>query len=196
MIALALIRHGPTEWSEAHRYQGRVDTPLSDAGRAIVSAWRVPEPFRSFDWFSSPLLRAIQTARLLTALEPRIEPRLIEMDWGDYQGHTHDELQARDGAELIDNEARGLDFRPPGGESPRDVIERVRPWLAERRAAERPAVAVVHRGIVRAVLALATGWTMTGPPPAKLDWSALHLFNLLETGGLSVDRLNISLKSG
>jgi broad specificity phosphatase PhoE len=180
MVPLALIRHGPTEWSEARRYQGRADTPLSAAGRAAVSAWRIPKPFRAFDWFCSPLARAVETANILGLPAPAVEPRLIEMDWGDFQGLTYEELKARY-------------VRPPSGESPREVIERVKPWLAERIGAGRPAGAVVHRGIIRALLAHATGWPMVGRPPYKLDWSALHLFELLADGEIRVVRLNMAM---
>ncbi|MSP88612.1 MAG: histidine phosphatase family protein [Alphaproteobacteria bacterium] len=193
MIPLALIRHGPTEWSDLKRYQGRIDTPLSEAGRAAVRTWRVPAAYQSYDWFSSPLARARETATILGARDMTIAPELIEMDWGDYQGHTYEALQARYGAAMTDNEARGLDFQPPGGESPRQVIARLRPWLAARARSGRPSLAVVHRGIVRALLAHATGWPMIGPPPARLDWTALHLFNLDGDGGFQVERLNIAL---
>ncbi|MBM3572012.1 MAG: histidine phosphatase family protein [Alphaproteobacteria bacterium] len=193
MTALALIRHGPTDWSETKRYQGRADIPLSESGRARVKGWRVPFPFRDFAWFSSPLARASETAEILGARDLVIDPRLIEMDWGEYQGFTHEDLKARYGAAIAENEARGLDFCPPGGESPREVIMRLRPWLIARARDNRPVVAVVHRGIVRAMLALATGWPMTGPQPAKLDWSALHLFKLAADGSPRVERLNIEI---
>jgi probable phosphoglycerate mutase len=193
MTRLAVIRHGPTEWSAERRYQGRIDTKLSAAGRAAVQGWRVPDEFRAYDWFSSPLARAVETAEILGPGRSAIEPALIEMDWGDYQGHTYDALQQHYGAAMAANESRGLDFRPPGGESPRAVIERLKPWLALRARLGRPTLAVAHRGIVRALVAHATGWPMIGRPPVKLDWTALHLFNLAADGSLRVDRLNIAL---
>src|SRR3546814_15044213 len=62
------------------------------------------------------------------------------------------------------NEARGLDFRPPGGESPRDVQDRLRPLLAELAAAGADVVAVSHKGVLRALYALASGWDLRGTP--------------------------------
>ena len=41
-----------------------------------------------------------------------------------------------------------------------------------------PTLAVTHRGVIRAILAEATGWDMRGKPPARLDWDAVHLFML------------------
>ena len=121
MTEVVLIRHGPTEWNAAGRVQGRTDVPLSATGRARVKQWRVPEGFRDYDWVSSPLMRARETASLLGAEAPVIEPRLAEMCWGIWEGETLDALRIRHGASLIENESRGLDFRAPNGESPREV---------------------------------------------------------------------------
>ena len=59
-----------------------------------------------------------------------VEPALIETDWGHWEGRTLAELRQRHGGEMAALEARGLDFRPPGGESPRDVQARLASWLA------------------------------------------------------------------
>ena len=74
-------------------------------------------------------------------------------------------MRERLGDEFTRNAARGLDFRPPGGESPRDVRVRVVRWLDIGREATQPLVAVTHKGVLRALLALATGWDMIGKPP-------------------------------
>jgi probable phosphoglycerate mutase len=136
---------------------------------------------------TSPLKRCVQTAALLGAPDAPREPRLIEMDWGDWEGQTIASLRERLGDEMRENEARGLDFRPPNGESPREVLLRVRTWLRE---VATPTLAVTHRGVIRAVLAQATGWDMRGRPPFKLDWSAAHVF-LVHDGEPSVERLNV-----
>jgi len=52
---------------------------------------------------------------------------------------------------------------------------------------------VTHKGVIRALLALACGWDMTGEPPARLDWESAHLFELDPTRGPAVRRLNLSL---
>ena len=200
MTGLALVRHGPTEWSAVHRIQGRTDIPLSEAGRASVGAWRLPPELAGFDPVCSPLRRAVETAKALRAAcgtgplaEPRLEPRLVEMNWGEWEGRRLDDLRRESGEAMAANEARGLDFRPGGGESPRDVLARLRPWLAEVGAAGRPTLAVTHKGVIRALLAEVTGWDMTGKPPVQLDWSSAHLFAVDGRGGLRLDRPNLSL---
>ena len=61
---------------------------------------------------TSPLQRCVQTAALLGAPDAAREPRIIEMDWGDWEGESFVALRARLGEAMRENEARGLDFRP------------------------------------------------------------------------------------
>jgi probable phosphoglycerate mutase len=192
MIPLLVIRHGPTDWNAAGLIQGRTDRPLSDAGRAQVAAWRLPQGWRAAECFASPLARALETARLL-GLAAVPEPALIEMAWGDWEGRSLAELRAELGPEMAANEQRGLDFRPPGGESPRDVQARLAPLLADLAARGRPAVLVTHKGVLRALYALASGWTMQGPGPAKLRDGCAHRLALRADGSLTVEDLNILL---
>ena len=193
MTRLALIRHAATAYNEEHRMQGRRDIPLSAAGRAAAGRWRMPPCLAGADWLTSPLARARETARLLGAVDAAVEPRLVEMDWGRWEGRTIAELRAEQGAAMAENEALGLDFRPEGGESPREVQVRIAPWLAEIAARGRPVCAVTHKGVIRAVFALASGWDMTGKPPARLDWSAAHIFTIAADGAPAVERLNLPL---
>src|SRR5258708_34740337 len=86
MTLLALLRHGPTEWSAAHRLQGRSDIPLSPAGRDAVARWRLPPELAGWQWLTSPLRRATETAELLGLGQARREARLIEMGWGAGEG--------------------------------------------------------------------------------------------------------------
>lgn len=194
MIEVALIRHGPTDWNEQRKIQGHADRPLSDAGREKVAGWRLPDEFRHFDWFASPLSRATETARLL-GIEFETEPALIEMDWGDWEGHTRDELLHKYGEEMTRRTAMGLDLRPHAGESPREVRERFADWAAGVAARGRPAGAVAHQGIIRAALSLATGWDMLGKPPVKMDWASVHVFTVGDRGKMEAARLNISLEA-
>jgi broad specificity phosphatase PhoE len=187
---LALIRHMPTVWNAEGRLQGQRDTPLD---LAALPDWRLPPELAGFRFLASPLARARATAERL-GVAPEIDPRLTEMTWGEWEGYTLADLRDRFGGTLDELEAQGLDFRTPGGESPRDVQERVRPLLAEIAASGRPTCAVTHKGVIRPIFALATGWDMLGKPPHRLSWSAAHLFRLDADGSPSIDRLNIALE--
>ena len=54
-----------------------------------------------------------------------------------------------------------------------------------------PTLAVTHRGVIRAILAEATGWDMRGKPPARLDWRRGALLQLDAQGAPRVERLNV-----
>lgn len=190
---LALLRHGETIWTHDKRVQGRTDVPLSDSGRAALAARRLPQSWAGAPVVTSPLARCRQTVDALRLAPAAIEPRLIEMDWGDWEGRRLADLRAELGAAMADNEDRGLDFQPPQGESPRMVLARIRPWLAQCAQTGSATLAVTHRGVIRVIFALATGWDMLGRPPAKLDWRAMHSFTLDDDGTPSVLQLNIAL---
>ena len=193
MTLLATLRHAETDWSREGRIQGRTDVPLSDEGRRFVSAHALPSECVAMRILTSPLRRCVQTAELLGFDDAEREPRLAEMHWGAWEGRRLPELRAELGDAMRDNESRGFDFTPDGGESPRDVLDRVRPWLARVALDGRPALAVTHRGVIRVVFAAAIGWDMLGRPPLKLDWGAVHLFRLDAGGAPSLVRMNLPL---
>jgi probable phosphoglycerate mutase len=194
MTHLALIRHGPTAWTAEKRIQGQTDVGLSEAGRATVRGWRIPPDFADFRVLASPLARARETAALLGLEVAALEPRLMERAWGAWEGRRLPELRERYGTAMKAWEARGLDFRPPGGESPRDLQARLDPLLADLAADGRDTLAVAHRGVLRAVYALATGWDMTGDPADALEDGCLQLFDLAQDGTPAVRALNRPLR--
>jgi probable phosphoglycerate mutase len=193
-VRIAFLRHGPTAWNDEGRLQGMTDVPLSPRGRALVATWRVP--FQDWRWACSPLSRARETAALVGAPPSLvIEPALREMAYGRWEGQTLADLRRREPEGMRDAETRGLDMVPPDGESPRQVMERLRPWIAATAARGENVVAVSHKGLIRVVLAMATGWDMKSRQPVKLDWSRLHVFAASADGTLLIDSLNTPLQS-
>ncbi|MBT6431101.1 MAG: histidine phosphatase family protein, partial [Rhodospirillaceae bacterium] len=148
-------------------------------------------------WHVSPLLRARQTATIISggAVDLPIEERLIEMDFGAYEGHTLEALRADPDMGMAANEDRGLDFLPPGGESPRMVQQRLAPFLAELGQAGGRHIAVAHKAVIRAIFAAAHDWDMTGRPPVKLRWNQAHLFAVNDLGQVTPVRMNVPLIS-
>lgn len=193
MTPLVLIRHGPTAWNAEGRIQGRRDEPLSSAGKAAVETWKLPTDLDDFHWMTSPLTRARMTALLLGHGDSAVEDRLAEMNWGTWEGQNLAELRASLGPKMIAREARGLDFRPPEGESPRDVQLRLRPWLKQVGQSGRPTVAVTHKGVIRAIYALAEGWDMTGKPREKMHNACAHRFVVDAEGRVSTTQMNVPL---
>lgn len=195
-MRIGLLRHGPTDWNAEQRLQGHADIPLSEAGRAKVAGYRLPEKFLGGPAFVSPLGRARETAELAGVPGATVEPLLIEMNWGDWEGERLPDLRDRYGKEMETNESRGLDFRPAGGESPREVQARLKTFFARLNdlgPCPEHCLLVTHKGVIRAAIALALGWDMTGKPPVRLDWSALHVVRLDTDGTLEPDAMNVSL---
>lgn len=159
---LILVRHGETDWNREGRLQGGQDIPLNALGReqAAEAAGRLKtlEPdFAGLDYLCSPMERARETMDILRrelalpAGEYRIDPRLRELTFGEWEGFTWRDIRKaeREQAHLRERDKWG--FVPPSGESYRMLAERVRPALAEL---QRETVIVSHGGVARAVLAL------------------------------------------
>jgi broad specificity phosphatase PhoE len=183
-MKLALLRHAVTDWNLEKRVQGRIDQPLSATGLRQFQDLALPPKFVAYRWYCSPLRRARQTAELLGLTAIDIEAALIEMNWGDWEGEILKPLRMRLGDEMRDNERRGVDFRPPGGESPRQVQVRLQTWLRQIAASGQDTAAVVHKGIIRCIYALACDWDMCGESPVDFAWDAIHQFKLSADGKL------------
>jgi broad specificity phosphatase PhoE len=187
---LVLIRHGKTQWNIDGRLTGRSDIGLSPEGEVELSGAKVPAAFAAADWHVSPLRRARQTAALLGHGDARVEQRLIEMDFGAFEGRTLAELRADPNIDMTALEDAGLDFLPPSGESPRMVRDRLAPFLAELADGGKTNIAVAHKSVIRAVMAWAYDWPMLGKPPVKLKSHALHVFHLSSAGHPTVKTMN------
>lgn len=172
MIRLALLRHGHTEWNRAGRIQGRSDIPLDEDARTELSGYALPDPWDKAELWSSPLKRAAETARLVAGCAPRTAPELTEMNWGDWEGLRGLDLQDQPGSGFRHIEDWGWDYHAPGGESPAQLWARLRPWVMRL---ERDSVAVCHIGIMRVLLARATGWDFDGPAPFRIKRNRLFI---------------------
>jgi probable phosphoglycerate mutase len=195
-MRLALLRHGPTDWNAEGRVQGSVDTPLSEDGKAKMSALLPPEGFETAAVYCSPKRRARQTAACLGLKNVHLDPRLIEQDWGDWEGMTRAEMLARDGEDAFQRHGsgQGTAFRPPGGESTGEVHARLKSFFADIAARNEDALAVSHAGILRAAYVLATGWDMSGPYPPELDLKAVLVLDLAPDGTPAIAQLNVPFR--
>lgn len=192
-LRLFLTRHGETLSNREMRYLGTLDEPLSPTGveqADRLASWLAPVPLAAV--YSSPLRRALDTGRRLAEarqVEVRLEPRLREQAFGEWEGLTRPEVLERDRDRLLGWEA-DLGLAPPGGESLAAVQERVLS-LVEDLAREHPGgwIALVsHVGPIKALLCAALGAPLATArrmflDPATvtvLDWGShpvIRLFN-------------------
>lgn len=190
-MRLFILRHGPTDWNESGRYTGSTDIPLSENGRRELLRWRLPQEALVAELWSSPLLRARETA--LAFGEPKCDARLREMSFGSWEGRTHAEVESElPEADLV-QDWNGLDYKPHGGESLREVQERVKEWLRERALSQKDLLVVSHKMTITALYALAAGWDASHKPVQRLQFPALHVFQIDSAGHPRVERLNQAL---
>ncbi len=159
-MRLLLVRHGRTEWNRDYRFQGQSDTPLSAEGlhQAALLRKRLKTK-RLVAIYSSDLKRCRHTAEVLA--EPHGLPvitthELREASYGEWEGHTLDEIRAKFPETVV---ARWRDperVAPSGGESYGQVRRRVTAYLEEvvARHPEGNVLVVSHGG---ALLAYLTG---------------------------------------
>jgi len=181
---LALLRHGHTAWNRAGRLQGRVDEPLDAEARRHLGRVRLPEEFSHATLMSSPLSRAVETAAIVGGRIPLVEPALIEMAWGAWEGRRGVDLLSEPDSGFMHVEDWGWDYQPPGGESPRRVWDRLRPWI---EGLSGTLVAVTHVGVMRVILARAASWNFDGPPPFSVKRDRLYRIEVGTDGTLAFD---------
>jgi probable phosphoglycerate mutase len=162
---LYYVRHGLTDWNAEQRLQGRRDVPLNRDGRA--QALRCGEILRELfdrdgrapqdlDYVSSPLVRASETMELMRAALGlqrdgyRVDARLAEIAFGEWEGLTYAEVLASDPDVVGRRESDKWGFLPPGGESYAQLTLRLRAWY-ETVAADT--VVAAHGGTARALVA-------------------------------------------
>ena len=156
---LLLIRHAESEWNARGLWQGWGDPPLSGPGRAqaeTLAQQLAPQPQADL-LVSSDLSRALQTAEILGrawALVPRSDARLRELRVGRWEARTRQQIAGFDATGLERFDAGDPLWRAGGGESARDLAQRVRPVIAEylERYAEQRLAFVLHLGVLRALL--------------------------------------------
>ena len=122
-MQLHLIRHPRPDVAPGICY-GQTDVSLAECPATVAGRLRPLLP-ESFALHASPLSRARLLAEALG--KPRLDDRLKEIHFGDWEGRSFDDI----GAAIDDWTADPLGFRAPGGESPREMAARVLAWLAE-----------------------------------------------------------------
>jgi len=175
MIRLALLRHGHTAWNRDGRLQGRTDMPLDDAARDQLRGMALPEPWGAATLWASPLSRASETAQLVAGRTPKLDDALIEMNWGNWEGKLRADLFADPDMDYRDIEDWGWHYTPPNGEPPDALRVRLTAWA---NGLQGQNVAVCHIGVMRVLMAIATGWNFDGPAPFQIKRNRLYIIDI------------------
>jgi len=166
MPVLYYVRHGETDFNAQARLQGRLDTELNARGRqqALECGNLLRDLFardkrraEDFAYVASPMKRTRETMEILRStlgLDPlsyTVDDRLLEIAYGEWEGLTLPEIDARMPDLLIERERDKWDFAPPGGESYREMTSRIEAWYKD---ITRDTVVAAHGGGIRSLMAL------------------------------------------
>jgi broad specificity phosphatase PhoE len=168
---LVVVRHGQTEWSRSGQHTGVTDLPLLPEGEDDARRLRsVLEQRQITHAFVSPLLRARRTAELAGlfdgGVETAVEPELVEVDYGGYEGLTTPEIKAHLGRSWSLWADGTVPGKTPGetltqvAQRVDRVLDRVRPLLADGDVA-----LVAHGHVLRILTAR---WLRLGPEAGAL----------------------------
>ncbi len=100
MAQIILVRHGQTEWNRIERFRGQADVPLNQTGLAQAEATgqRIADEWQPTAIYAGPLSRTMRTAEAVGAcchLPVSAEQRLVDINYGEWQGLTPDEVRER-----------------------------------------------------------------------------------------------------
>lgn len=151
-MRLILMRHGETIWNAEQRLQGHDNAPLSPRGKSQALAFRpLLENLKPRKVVSSDLGRCRETVRLIGHPDAPADPRLRELNMGEWTGRRKPDLIAAHPAAYW--AWRAGDWHPEGGEGwqafETRVAEGLRDWL---HRSDGDLLAVVHSGVIRAAL--------------------------------------------
>jgi alpha-ribazole phosphatase/probable phosphoglycerate mutase len=196
MLNVYLLRHGQTQWNaEGNRYCGRTDIPLTEKG--IRQAQLVKEQFGKMSFtavYSSPLERAYRTAMIAANREEVVrDQRLIEADFGNWEGKTKEEFIEENGdlwKKWMNDPATA---RAGGtGETGMEIVRRVDDFFTEMLNRHRSGniLVVGHNGINRLYLAYKLGMPLKHYRRIVQENSSVTLFSLDHHGELTLKLLN------
>jgi alpha-ribazole phosphatase/probable phosphoglycerate mutase len=193
---LHLVRHGEVDGAEEKRYNGQSDVGLTQKGVAQIGLvqMRIKKmPIAAV--YSSDLTRCTDGARLLASafeLEPVAMPELREIDAGDWEGMTWDEILKKH-PKLWKQRLNDIVNTPfPGGENLLDVAKRIRPaiqGLVDKHQGEE-IVIVAHGGVNRIILLDAIGAPLESLFSIEQDFGCLNSIDYYDDGNSVVRLLN------
>lgn len=199
MLTIFLLRHGETAYNaDNNRYCGRTDIPLTPKG--IQQAEEVKRQLEGIELaavFSSPLQRAYTTACMASGKEAKKDNRLIEADFGEWEGKTKEEFIAEKESLWLDWMRDPAVYRAGGtGESGAEIVARVDDFFQSllKTYSEGNIMVVAHNGINRLYLAHKLGMPLKNYRQLVQQNSSITCFSLDKNGTLTLELLNSKLR--
>ncbi|HXV76691.1 MAG TPA: histidine phosphatase family protein [Candidatus Polarisedimenticolaceae bacterium] len=163
-----LVRHGETTSAAEDRFAGSTDVELAETGRRQARALgrRLAHEALAVA-YTSPMTRTRETARLILDgrdVETTVVPELREIDHGQWEGKSKDEVRRMWTEEFRAWEADPFTFAPSGGETGLEVLNRALPRLlaiAERHVGASVLV-VSHKATIRLLVGHLLGFALRG----------------------------------
>lgn len=199
MLNVYFLRHGQTAYNEDNnRYCGRTDIPLTEKGRGQAGSVHQQLKHISFDAvYTSPLQRASHTAQIASGQRDIIkDDRLMEADFGEWEGKTKEEFIAENEALWTDWMNDPLMTKAGGtGETAQQIVKRVDAFFKEvlEKHTSGNIMVVAHNGVNRLYLAYKLGMPLKHYRKLVQDNSTVTMFQLDETGELTLVHLNSKL---
>jgi probable phosphoglycerate mutase len=196
MTTFILVRHGQTEWNRVERFRGWADVPLNETGleQARATGKRVAASWKPVAVYSSPLSRAVETAEAIAShfgLTVQAHPNLIDINYGQWQGLTPEEVKARWPDALATWYESPHQAQIPQGETLEELRTRVMAVVKElgARHAGQTIVIVGHTVINRIILLGILGLGNDRFWRIKQDTCAINVFEA-EDGLFTLVSLN------
>ncbi|WP_276480821.1 histidine phosphatase family protein [Paraflavitalea pollutisoli] len=199
MLKIFLLRHGETAYNaDNNRYCGRTDIPLTDKG--LGQAQEVKRHLEGIEFaavYSSPLQRAANTACLASGRDPIKDERLIEADFGNWEGKTKEEFIAENESLWVNWMSDPAVYRAGGtGETGTEIVERVDDFFRsiQQQHTVGNIMVVAHNGINRLYLAYRLGMPLRNYRQLVQQNSSITCFTLDGQGVLTLELLNSKLR--
>lgn len=162
-MKLLLTRHGQTDWNIAQRFQGQSDVPLNEVGRQQANALAGRLSTQPIDLvYASDLQRALETANIIVRKSDcqsdlRLDSRLREMDFGEWEGLTYKEIKQSDPSALAAWKADISTTAAPNGETLEQLVKRAQSVLNDllENCKDKTVLLVSHGGVLQSLICLA-----------------------------------------
>lgn len=199
MLTIFLLRHGETAYNaDNNRYCGRTDIPLTAKG--ISQADEVRRQLNGVELdavYSSPLERAYNTACIASGKEAIKDQRLIEADFGEWEGKTKEEFIAENASCWINWQNDPAANRAGGtGETGTEIVTRVDSFFRslQQTYTAGNVMVVGHNGINRLYMAYKLGMPLSNYRQLVQHNSSVTCFTLDDNGKLTLELLNSKLR--